>query len=117
MKLKLSEHQIQAQIEKGLRGRGFYVDRMNSGNMRVRDARGKWYFVKLHPAGTPDLMAFKPLYDNDGGRIGAQLLFVEVKAGYNKPTRLQQWKMQELTGKGAECIVAYSWEDVEKVIG
>lgn len=113
---KLSEHDIQNQIEQYLRGKGFYVDRMNSGNMRFRNSRGGWDFVKLHPAGTPDLMAFKPLYNNDGGRIGTRLYFIEVKAGYNKPTRLQTWKMQELEEKGAKCIVAYSVEDVQKYL-
>lgn len=107
------------QIEAGLRGRGFYVDRMNSGNLRQRDSRGKWYMIKLHPAGTPDLMAFRKEWVEGPGGLGyfaVKLLFVEVKAEGGKPTRLQQWKMQELGEKGAKCILAYSWEDVEKVL-
>lgn len=114
--LKLSEHQIQNQIEAYLRGKGYYVDRMNSGNMRFRNSRGGWDFVKLHPAGTPDLMAFKALYNNDGGRIGTNLYFIEVKAPGNKPTRLQLLKMEELEQKGARCFVAYSLEDIQKYI-
>ncbi|HEX9060883.1 MAG TPA: VRR-NUC domain-containing protein [Clostridia bacterium] len=116
MSEKLSEHQIQSQIIQYLHSKGWHIERMNSGAMRQRDLRGKMYIIRLHEAGTPDLMAFKTLYDNDGGRIGARLLFIEVKVPGNKPTRLQELKMQQLHEKGATCIIAHSVEEVEKVI-
>lgn len=87
---------------------------MNSGAMRQRDSRGKIYIVRLHDAGTPDIMAFRPLYNDDGGKIGTRTIFVEVKAKGGKPTRLQLWKMQELTAKGAKCLIAYGIDDLIK---
>jgi len=110
-----SEHQIQNAILGYLRYRGYKCFRMNSGGMRSVDSRGKEFLVRLHEAGTPDIMAFKTLRNNQGGVIGTQTLFVEVKAGKNKPTFLQLNKMQELEEYGAQCIVAYSVEDLESM--
>lgn len=114
---KLSEHQIQDQIMGYLRSKGWYVDRMNSGRMQYRNSHGKIGYVKLHPVGTPDIMAFKKKWveTESGSYYKTHLLYVEVKAPGNKPTRLQTMKMQELTEHGAICLVATSIEDLAKV--
>lgn len=63
-------------------------------------------------AGTPDIMAFKPIKSiSDVDRV--DLIFVEVKQPGNKPTPLQEAKMKELESFGAQCLVATSIDDVQ----
>lgn len=129
MKKQFSEKQIQQQIMNLLRMKGYYVMRMNSGKYSVGEGSSR-RFIKGHEAGTPDVMAFKKGVANvDLDKVEYKpnarflitgyyidLLFVEVKAGRNKPTTLQTMKMKELEEYGAKCLVAYSVEDVEAVI-
>lgn len=118
---KISEHQLQNSIMQYLRMKGFYVTRMNSGALRSTDALGKMRLVRMHEAGTPDIMCFKEITRQASG---AHLLmvkhpiiyFFEVKIGKNKPTRLQEIRMRELEGKGAQCYVVYSLEQVQEII-
>lgn len=103
--LPMSEHEIQNAIIKYLKDRGYYCMRLNSGN------KGKFYG---QPAGTPDLMVFKPV-EFDGKKYQeVNLLFIEVKAPGKKPTAIQIVKMQELEEYSAKCIVAHSVEELEE---
>lgn len=110
MQLKQSEHDIQSVIINYLQAKGWYVMRLNSGKMPY-EYKGKRGMVHMLPVGTPDLMAFKDPYQAEGG---VDLLFIEVKAGKNKPTDLQTMRMKELERYGAKCMVAYGVEDLEK---
>lgn len=114
---KISEHQLQTQIINYLRFKRYYVDRMNSGAMRQRDSHGKMYIIRMHPVGTPDLMAFKQERvetPEHSAYYKTLLYFIEVKVPGNKPTRMQTMKMQELTNHGAKCLVATGIEDLVK---
>lgn len=110
--IQATEHQIQNAIMGYLRAKGYYVMRLNSGAIRSRDSHGKMNLIRLMEPGTPDVLAFKKNYDCEG--YGCELLFIEVKAGKNKPTTLQKMKMDELMRYGATCFVAYSVEDLIK---
>lgn len=100
--MKIPESAIQSHIMQYMTKKGWYVQRQNSG--MVKSERGG--MVRLAPVGTPDLLCIKD------GRI----LFIEVKNEKGKVTELQQQKMEELRGYGAECIVARSIEDVENYL-
>lgn len=60
-------------------------------------------------AGVPDL--FIPVINNGYGG-----LFIEIKAGKNKPTKKQVFVMQQLTGAGYKCAVCYSFEEFKKIL-
>lgn len=114
----IPEKAIQSQIMGVLRYNGFYVQRMNSGGIRMpytfrRGARAgstKSNFIRGTDPGTPDVMAFKVI----DGHI--KLFFIEVKRPGNEPTFLQKSKMEQLTDHGAICFVATSVDDVVKNI-
>lgn len=114
----LSEHQIQNQIQSYLWMKGFFVMRLNSGRIPMTDKYGKKRIIQMAEPGTPDLMAFRPRHKMPNAAAsdqGIQLIFVEVKAGRNKPTIFQENKMHDLTRYGAYCVVAYSIEDLQKL--
>jgi hypothetical protein len=69
-------------------------------------------------AGTPDLMAFRPLIHTnvDCGRKTIDLIFIEVKVPGNKPTILQQEVMKELEEYGARCLVIHSVDELEELL-
>lgn len=113
-----TEKSIQQAIMQYLRYKGYYCMRLNSGRIRTQ-AGG---LVKLMEAGTPDLLAFRPMVVKPLGKyeidvpLGITVMyFIEVKAGKNKPTYLQEMKMKELETFGARCIVANSVEELEKL--
>lgn len=131
---KASEKQIQADIMGYLRHNGYYVQRLNSGAARVtkkyrlKDGSLREYngMIKLGEFGTPDIIAFKRVFlpnttidREDYATIDSylDLLFVEVKTGYNKPSLHQKIRMSEMERYGARCLVAYSVSDVAKFIG
>jgi len=118
--IQATEHQIQNAIMGYLRAKGYYVMRLNSGAIRSRDGHGKMNLIRLMEPGTPDVLAFKgrPAYSitpNGEPSYQSNIIFVEVKAGKNKPTTLQKMKMDELMRYGATCFVAYSVEDLIKL--
>jgi hypothetical protein len=107
------EHDIQTEIINYLTGKGYYAMRLNSGMIENKYG-GR---VRMCPAGTPDILAFKQdkVYSSDDGRVKrARIYFIEVKRPGNKPTRLQEMKMEELSSFGAHCFVATCIEDVSK---
>lgn len=118
----LSEHQLQQLLINYLRVKGWYVMRLNSGKYSVGEGRFK-RFIMGQEAGTPDLVAFKPFSPSiqSPKRLItippvsgiAELLFVEVKSGKNKPSDLQSRKMEELEQYGARCLVIHSLEELE----
>lgn len=109
MKLYPTEKQTQTAIINYLRYKGWYVQRLNSGAMRMQ-AKGKEYLMRLAAPGTPDVVAFK----NHAMPVGLTILFVEVKRHGKKPTLAQEQKMEELASFGATCLVADSVDDLEK---
>lgn len=84
----MSEAAITAAIRKKLTAAGWLV--------------WKNHGTAMSAAGIPDLMALR----------GGVLLAIEVKAGGNKPTKLQEIWLQRLKANGAVAIVAYSASDV-----
>lgn len=110
LKLKPSEHSIQTACESYLRFKGFYVQRLNSGMVKATNRFGKERRIRLAAVGTPDLMAFR---ERDGE---LSLYFLEIKRPGNKPTFLQEQKMEELEQHGAICFVVHSLEELEEII-
>ncbi len=97
---RLTEHQVQTQLQNWLQYHNYYVIRLNSGMIENKYG-GR---IRLGVAGTPDLLAIK-----DG-----KATFIEVKRDLkSKPTALQMHKMEELRGYGSKCFVACSIEDLE----
>ena len=108
-----TEHQIQTQIMNYLQMKGYYVMRLNTGMIENKYG-GR---IRLSPAGTPDIMAFKNGNCDVGSKLhfeckDVELLFIEVKRPQNSPTRLQEMKMEELVSFGAKCLVAHSLDEV-----
>jgi Holliday junction resolvase len=56
--------------------------------------------------GLPDLMCV----------YKGKIICIEVKIVGNKPTKLQEVSLRKLSDAGAICCVAYSIEDVEKML-
>ncbi len=109
-----TEHQIQTDIIRYLKLKGYYVQRLNSGTIPIGEGRAR-RMIRLAEVGTPDLMAFRIFQEKDGSWY-TKLVFIEVKRPGNKPTIHQEQKMLELMSYGAKCIIAFSVADVEKQI-
>ena len=60
-------------------------------------------------AGVPDICLPVPMGKYAG-------LYVELKVGKNKPTKLQQEWLDTLASYGHKAVVCYGWEDAMKVI-
>lgn len=60
-------------------------------------------------AGVPDICMAIP----HGGKHG---LFIELKVGYNKPTKHQLDMIEKLRRQGYACFVCYSFEDTKQTI-
>jgi len=64
--------------------------------------------IKIHgsryqEAGTPDIMAC----------LAGQTIFIELKVGKNKTTKLQDKRIEQWKAAGAAAFVAYSLEEVK----
>lgn len=119
MKLPLpSEHQIQTDIMTFLILKGWYVMRLNSG---IIPSATKGKMIRLMPAGTPDIMAFKNIVTQASSvhhlmTNQLDLIFIEVKKEGKKATPIQEETMRSLEKYGARCLVAHSVAEVEKFL-
>ena len=102
-----TEHQIQQLIMNYLTAKGWYVQRMNSGAIRVEK-----HLIRMASVGTPDIMAFRPCPDVE--TTNPDLIFIEVKRPGKEATFNQIQAMKLLTEHGAECLVAHSLEEVQE---
>ena len=60
-----------------------------------------WYVIKLiktNKNGIPDVLAFKPSPDIE---------FFEMKAKKGKPSKLQEYRIKELTAFGVKAVLDY----------
>jgi len=72
----------------------------------IRVGEGKrQHMIRLAPAGFSDIF---------GVMKNGRALFIEVKAGKNKPTKLQEIFLEEMKQQGAVAFWANSIEQVEK---
>lgn len=107
--IKQSEKEIQSDCMQYLQLKGWYVLRLNSGMAKTEKG-----MIRLAPAGTPDLMAFKKITFMDGGENSCvELIFIECKVPGNKPTLYQKEMMKQLEKHGAKCLVIHSREELE----
>ena len=86
----MKEQQLQAKIIKYLTGKGAYVVKV----------------ITASKAGVPDILAC----------LNGVFYGVEVKVGTNKPSALQKHNLLMIQQAGGVGILAYSVEDVAKVI-
>jgi Holliday junction resolvase len=93
------EADIQREIVDYLKMSGYMVFRMNAGQVKKN--------VKMHPAGTPDILSISPK-----GRH----LWVEVKTEEGTVSGVQQEVIDELIRRGDSVIVARSVGEVEQCV-
>lgn len=107
-----TEKQIQNEIIEELELRGYYIQRMNSGIIPKTDKYGEERNIWLSKKGTPDIMAFKPLWQKEPlksiSKGEVKLFFIEVKKSGKDATDLQKERMEELEQYGAICLVIHS---------
>lgn len=83
---------------------------------RKQDKKGKWYSPQankllaegLRP-GVPDLCLPVPRKDYCG-------LYIEMKAGRNKPTEEQEAFLNALAGQGYLAVVCWGWDDARRTL-
>jgi len=63
--------------------------------------------ITCNRAGIPDII---------GCTKTGQFFAIEVKFGKNKPSKLQEWNIQEIKKRGGIAIVAWSLADVTSAI-
>lgn len=100
----LREHYIQNEIRIWCGQHDILCFRCNVGKIRMYD--GGWFDTGL-PSGFSDLMAL----DNNG-----HIYFIECKAPGGKQRPDQVKFMNEVRNRGFTYILAYSVEDVKKVL-
>lgn len=76
----MKEQQIQTKKIKELEAQGYYVIKL----------------IKTNKNGIPDLLAIPP---------NADVLFIEVKSGTNKTSKLQDYRIKELNEHGIKTQV------------
>lgn len=113
----MSENDIRNACAEWLIYDGWLVLRINSGAATVKDEKGKrrWmWFTKwmalgegTQTAGVSDLLCLKP---------SQPPLVVEAKVPGNTPTEAQRRFMAQWEAHGGKAVVAYSIEDVERVL-
>lgn len=87
----MKEQDIQAKIIKWLQARGFWVVKT----------------IVTNRKGVPDLIACSP----DG-----KFVAIEVKAGRNKTSKLQDYHVEQILNRKGIALVAYSVEDVSNIL-
>ena len=80
-----------------------FAMRINAGAIKTE----KGALVRMAPAGTSDIIGML----RDG-----RFLAVEIKAGKNKPTQLQQEFMDQVNEDGGLAFCAWAVDDVEKML-
>ena len=90
-----------------LRAHGAYAVRVNSGGKPVENENGSRHFIRMAPAGTPDIIACWP---------GGLFMGIECKQKGNKPTPIQAATLDQIRETGGVAVVAYGIEDVEQAL-
>ena len=99
----MSEQDLQNAILDWLHIHRAWAIRVNSGFMKIEDAKGRTRVFKGAPAGTPDIIGIWP------GGLG---FAIECKLKGNKPTPKQAETLESIQTAGGLTIVAYSLDDV-----
>ena len=94
----MKEQQIQNMILQFLYIKNYYAKRVNSGMVRMGNK-----IIRLAPAGNSDIQGNTP----DG-----RAFYIEVKAGKNKPTKLQQDFIENRLKENCIAFVAWDIDDV-----
>lgn len=84
--------------------------RLSQRIMKAWQKRGAWCF-KVHgsqfqPAGIPDII----------GVYRGTFIACETKMPGNKPSRIQAYRIKQITAAGGKCVVAYSVEEAEALL-
>lgn len=106
MKLIASEKEIQKTILDYLALKGINAWRTNSG-IQFSTYKGKEHVVRLAPRGTPDIIGFL----SDGKFLG-----IEVKKPGGTVSPEQLLFIEKVNKAGGVCFIAYSLDDVVKII-
>jgi Holliday junction resolvase len=103
----MSEQAIVNQILDWLHMNGAWAIRINSGGKPVENAKGQKHFIRMAPAGTPDIIACWP---------GGLMMGIECKVPGKEPTDIQAATLQQIRDIGGLAVVAYSSDDVEAAL-
>ena len=87
----MSEKAVQTKIIKYLKGKSYYVFKT----------------ILCSTNGVPDVIACGP---------EGKFVAVEVKFGKNKPSKLQEYNLEQIRKNKGIAIVAYSLEDVSTIL-
>ncbi len=107
----MSEHQDQKALIDWTELKGFpynLIFAIPNGGLRRKAVAGKLKAEGVK-AGVPDLFLPVP-------RKGFHGLFIELKIGKNKPTKLQLEKFEELTNQGYLVVLCYGWQSAMEAI-
>lgn len=108
-----SEKVIQSGILSYLALTDVLAKRNNAGKLRINDGVHRNRMVNLGESGWPDIIG---LLGRSYGAKAGHFLGVEVKKPGNKTTPLQDSVLARIEEYGGITIVAYSIEDVQKVL-
>ncbi len=103
----MKESALVQQIITYLNLRGHFVQRTNSGMIRISNEQGRQRMIRLAHPGTSDVTGCS----KDG-----RFIAVEAKIKPNKPTQLQEDYLEQVRKRGGIALVAYDLTDVEKVL-
>ena len=99
----MKETQLVNQIVNYLNFKGHFVQRTNSGMLRLSNPNGRERVVRLAHPGTADIT---------GCTKDGKFLAVECKIKPNKPTELQLAYLDEVRRRNGLALVAYDLDDV-----
>lgn len=110
--MKQSESALVKQIIQYLNYLGHYAWRVNTGAFagQYTNKQGirKTRFIQFGKKGMSDILGIH----KDTG----QLIAIECKVGYNKPTEFQKDFLEDIKSRNGIAILAYKLEDVSEVI-
>lgn len=101
--MNISEQTLVNQVIAYLKISGHYVWRQNTGAMTTKEGR----FIKFGHKGISDVLGVT----NDG-----KFIAVECKVGKNKPSQFQTDFLEEINDHGGVGILAYTLDDVIRVL-
>jgi hypothetical protein len=99
----MKESALVSQIITYLNFKGHFVQRTNSGMIRIPNTNGGQRMMRLAQAGTADIT---------GCARDGRFIAIEAKIKPNKPTALQEAYLNEIRNRGGIALVAYELEDV-----
>lgn len=104
----MTEHELQNQIIEYLNYKWYFVWKNNTGSFPI-ESNGKTRYFRGGKKGSSDILG---IHKDGSGRM----ICIECKVGKNKTTPAQDIFLEEIRKRGGVAFVAYSLEDVIKIL-